>query len=523
MADVTQLGEYRVPFANSFAVASDGEKGDGENGLQKDFAVAAKNFINYASEQGVKIEVGTYGYMRKEQIAEYANNGQPQYKNAWQYYIWGLAWTITSIDTSEDEESWWTKKSSDELKDFGLAIVKVSATTRTGSSAIAKGATRINGKATSKMTHAIIPSHLNRDETIDKLVYKGAEIKVGEDGTSGGLSDGASGGSSSSASFAEGAYFFTDMFKSIQDQALSELLKGDRALANDEPLWGSVKTAINTSMRSCMSAPDGAFIAWYPDYFGLVDSTPKLVLKDIELKDLTITHSDATFYSHVYTPGVTSAGAGIGFEMTQGVVSIESGMAAATSEALLNDEGLAVAATEPSALLSKIIHIPSGDEWKYSPAELYRRYGARPLKATQTTLLAGVTKLIEADDGEEGSGNEFSENYESNPKYIMPFLNALYEFMHQWSLQYTANLTMTFQPGLFPGNRIKVESLDISFYVESVSHNMDYSTGFNTTAKCTCPVGSLLPGMVNPQEGDGVKVSGGDKKNSSGGFMVSTT
>ena len=129
-------------------------------------------------------------------------------------------------------------------------------------------------------------------------------VAVDGDGLAAGASGGPGGATSSGskASFAEGAYFFSNMFKSVTHNALSNMLHGDRALANDVPLWGAVKDAINCSMRSCMSAPDGSFIAWYPDYWGLVDDTPYLELEDIELIDLTITHSDSEFYSHVYSP-----------------------------------------------------------------------------------------------------------------------------------------------------------------------------------------------------------------------------
>lgn len=66
---------------------------------------------------------------------------------------------------------------------------------------------------------------------------------------------------------------------------------------------------------------------------------------------------------------------------------------------------------------------------------------------------------------------------------------------------YKADLEITFNPAIFPGFRIKVKSFDISFYVKSVTHNMAYdSSGFTTRVECTCPVGTLVSGMVDPKK-----------------------
>jgi hypothetical protein len=88
--------------------------------------------------------------------------------------------------------------------------------------------------------------------------------------------------------------------------------------------------------------------------------------------------------------------------------------------------------------------------------------------------------------------------YESNPQYILPFLYALYAFMENWSNQTSCNLTITYMPCLRPGMRIRLESIDVEMYVKSVTHTMNYSTGFTTSVSCCCPIGSLVPGMLNP-------------------------
>lgn len=334
---------------------------------------------------------------------------------------------------------------------------------------------------------------------------------------------GASGSSSGSgASVAEVSYFVANQFKTLQADAMSEMLLGERAIANDVTLWSSVQAAVAASMRACCSAPDGSFIAWYPDYWGLSGtkgmshSQPAVELDDMELVNLTITQSDDEFYSHVFTAGVNINGASSPDKLlyTVGVVSVESNTAATIANAAVNDnerkkssgdntvENLTNVAVsdQVQAILKDMIYIPEGEEWKYSPKELYRRYGARPIVASKAAHLGSMSNVIE-ELTTDGDATTESASIDKNPKYILPFLCALYEFMDHWANQYKANLEMTFMPELFPGCRIKLKSFDISFYVQSVTHNVSYEGGFTTTAKCICPIGSLVSGMVNPGRG----------------------
>ena len=117
-----------------------------------------------------------------------------------------------------------------------------------------------------------------------------------------------------------------------------------------------------------------------------------------------------------------------------------------------------------------------------------------PACCAKTKSLPGLgsAKLVE-----DVSENQKAESEGTAPEHILPFLYALYDFMWHWASQYQAKIDVTFMPEVFPGCRIKVESLDIEFYVESVSHTMNYSSGFSTTIKAICPVGSLVSGMVS--------------------------
>lgn len=459
-----KLGKYTVPrdtSENKYAGANDACRGTGTNGCQQNFSDAVDAFVSDAKDAGYTIDLGYSGYVSRTSAEEWAKGGNNGFLDNIVYFGWGLGREIESVYTTpgqspdKDVVEWITSN----IAKYGL--------------------TYSSGRGVNKKMEYIRPAYFQQSGDVTKVVYEGDNTTQDTQ-------------SSTDASVSSVAYFFANQFQSIQDVGEAFMLQGERALANDEPLWNSVKKAVNASLRSCASGPDGEFIAWYPDYWGMYgNKTPYLILEDIELKDLTITQSDDEYYSHVFVPGVDQMGSSISYIYTQGVVSIESDTAAKVSAAASGDDAYYVS-DEVSSILKELIYIPEGEEWKYTPKELYRRYGARP---NTTPSLSSAASLIETGtDEEEGT---------TKPQYILPFLYALYEFMYHWANQYQATLSMTFQPGLFPGCRVKVKSLDISFYVEEVTHNMSYEdgAGFTTTARCTCPVGSLVSGMVNPNKG----------------------
>lgn len=467
----TKLGKYTIPKdtdSKSYA-GLDGSAGSSFYGLavkmQPDFVKVVEEFISAAKDAGIAIETGQYGWISKVEAETLAQKGNSFYLSNIKIFGWGLGLYVTSISgtTSENKtaEEWISSNKSDYGLNFGMAA---------------------NGGAL--LGYYLSPSSVKQDSDATELKYEEAS----SDGNS---SDSAS--SSGSGSVASVAYFFSNAFSSYQSTSEAYMLYGQRALANDEVVWNSVKKACNASMRSCMSLADGRFCAFYPDYYGLYEgcnATPYLELDNIDLIDLKITQSDDEYYSHVFVSGVDSSGSTVDYVYTMGVVSIESDTVAQTSQAMAQDENSIVTETsdQVSAILSKLINIPEGESWKYTPKELYRRYGARPKKGYS---LNTVVQLVENYSGA-------SDSSDTKPQYIMPFLAALYEFMNHWAKQNKATLSITFQPSLFPGCRIKLKGFDISFFVESVSHSMSYSSGFTTTVNCSCPVGSLVSGMVNP-------------------------
>jgi len=444
------LGTYTVPDSSN-AGADDSCKGSGSYGETQGLQLAFANELNDAmtdvSDDGLTITTGYSGYVSLKSATDWADNGNGSFLSAIGYFGWGLAAEIENIDDSSYTGSNYTSDIESVMSSHNLEI--------SGDSSISY----------------IRPSLVTVSSDATAVTYDSTATT-------------SSSTSSSSASVGSIAYFFSNQYSSVKDETLANTLKGNRALANDKTLWSYVSDAVSQSLRVCTSGPNGEFLAWYPDYWGQYENkTPYLELADIELQNLTITQSDNDFYSHVYCSGVTASGTSVPYPYTQGVVSIESDPDAELSSYTSTTEDYEVS-DEVSAILKELIYIPDGDEWKYTPKELYRRYGARPLQETCKTAIE-----------DQGSGTE--NNFEDNPSYILPFLKALNDFMKHWAMQYTASLSITFMPELFPGCRINIASLGISLFVESVTHNMDYQTGFTTTVTCSCPIGTLVPGMVN--------------------------
>jgi len=98
---------------------------------------------------------------------------------------------------------------------------------------------------------------------------------------------------------------------------------------------------------------------------------------------------------------------------TQGVVSVEDDPSAGLSEDLskLNES---VVSTEVSPILAAMIDIPDGEAWKYSPAELYRRYGARPAKTQTLPYFAGSGAQLVEDANENMNYNNLINNNNNN-------------------------------------------------------------------------------------------------------------
>lgn len=468
------LGKYFVPTDDDkYAGVNEAEtRGEGTNGLQGAFEAACRLFAadlekNY---NGLTIDFGYSGYVSKESAERWAEDGNVKFLQYIHYFGYGLAWEFSLIDVGER--------------------TKLNAVNAISSYAL-KYNLSVNVYDSGGFLF-VTPRYVQSKDGITASEYGGdadstEEAEAQGDGTN-----------SSSGSLASTAWFFASSFGDTMNAAASQLLVGERALANDEPVWNTVKDIFNSSMRTVMAGPDGTFMAWYPDYWGVSGNTPCLLLDDIELIDLKITQSDDTFVSHQFCAGVNTGGqyltssgqtSDMQWALTQGVVSIESNTAALSS-GVLSDVGENAISNEPSELLKKLINIPEGEEWRFTPRELYRRYGARPAKKQ-------LQHVIEKPNDSGTSGGT-----DANPQYILPFLYALYEFMRNWANQYQMSLQITWMPNIWPGMRVKVKSLGLSGYVTNVQHSGGPNAGqYSTSVTLVCPQcekgDTRFPGMVS--------------------------
>ena len=468
------LGKYFVPTDDDkYAGVNEAEtRGEGTNGLQGAFEAACRLFAadlekNY---NGLTIDFGYSGYVSKESAERWAEDGNVKFLQYIHYFGYGLAWEFSLIDVGER--------------------TKLNAVNAISSYAL-KYNLSVNVYDSGGFLF-VTPRYVQSKDGITASEYGGDADSTEEAEAQGG------GANSSSGSLASTAWFFASSFGDTMNAAASQLLVGERALANDEPVWNTVKDIFNSSMRTVMAGPDGTFMAWYPDYWGVSGNTPCLLLDDIELIDLKITQSDDTFVSHQFCAGVNTGGqyltssgqtSDMQWALTQGVVSIESNTDALSSGAL-NAVGENAISNEPSELLKKLINIPEGEEWRFTPRELYRRYGARPAKKQ-------LQHVIEKPNDSGTSGGT-----DANPQYILPFLYALYEFMRNWANQYQMSLQITWMPNIWPGMRVKVKSLGLSGYVTNVQHSGGPNAGqYSTSVTLVCPQcekgDTRFPGMVS--------------------------
>jgi len=254
--------------------------------------------------------------------------------------------------------------------------------------------------------------------------------------TGGGSGTGSGGSSEGVAHNLFDFQFTPDKFSA----SVADLLPGTKAFIDGQPLLQMVQAVAAAGLRCWSSGPDGSFIAWYPDYFGLDGKPAVLQLANLELKDVRVDFSDDPMATHVYINGDWSQlGDGdpvLGWIDTTGVATVE----------------------QPW-LYQRLILAAPGDLETAQGTEIMQRFGVRPL--AQTFAMAGSHEL--------------------------EFLLACQVFMEQYAKQYQTEITMTFMPELFPGMRVQLADFQLQVYVKEVQHVCDYEQGFQTQAVIMAP------------------------------------
>jgi cell wall-associated NlpC family hydrolase len=234
------------------------------------------------------------------------------------------------------------------------------------------------------------------------------------------------------------AYQFTP--ERFASQIASQFTFDHKEFLDAEPLMQMVQAVSRASLRNFASAPDGSFMAYYPDYFGLDGKKAIVRLEDIELRDVKINFSDDNLTTHVYVAGDHTF---LGQE----------------PNLLAWLETAGSVTVEHDWLFQRLQKIAPGDLGGVDGKELMKRFGVRPLKVP--VAMAGSESL--------------------------EFLLACQIFMEKWAQQYQTSASFTFLPELFPGMRVILAGHNLQVYVSEVTHTFDFENGFSTQAVIMAP------------------------------------
>ena len=217
---------------------------------------------------------------------------------------------------------------------------------------------------------------------------------------------------------------------------MADLFHGEKAYIDSQPLIQIVQAIAKASMRNFASAPNGDFIAYTPDEFGMYGKPAILALEDIEITNCMINLSDDPLTTHVYVEGnqtiIGQTDQELGWLMTSGVATMEN-----------------------TALFEQLRKNAPGDMVGMTGMDIMRKFGVRPLK----------------------------QNYQLSGSAALEFLLACQLFMGKWSAMYETNMSFTFMPDLFPGMRVSLVGHNLQLYCSEVTHTFDYEQGFTTTAR----------------------------------------
>jgi hypothetical protein len=241
----------------------------------------------------------------------------------------------------------------------------------------------------------------------------------------------------------------------LQPSVTGDLLQGARALMNDEPMLPWISNLMATIMRSWCSAPNGDFMAWFPDYFGLWDSAARMNIKSIEIQDFTVEWYDQEIVTHQYVVGTPVAM----FDTRTATVTAASGGAGSGSGLawMLGTDGIAT--VDFPEIFQALFGMSASQQFI---DEYLDRFGGRPDTVNIPTI-----------------------RWRSGSEFFM----ALYLFMQRWANQFRADVPMTFMPELWPGMLMVLPEYQFQAYILEVQHTFQFGPGggFMTKAKICAP------------------------------------
>jgi hypothetical protein len=231
-----------------------------------------------------------------------------------------------------------------------------------------------------------------------------------------------------------------------------QILVGPRALMNDQPILPFIGNLMAASMRSWCSAPNGDFMAWFPDYFDLWGISAKMDVRSIELMDFTVTWSDLQTVTHQYVIGVP---AGITNSINTSGQTFANGSNSGYAWQLTSS---GIATMEFPQIFRAIFGQDASQQFL---DEFLGRFGARPNTVTLPTVKQGL------------------------PEFFL----ALFLFMRKWADQFSATIPMTWMPELWPGMILRLPEFNFQAYITEVSHSFKLGEDgyFRTSASVCAP------------------------------------
>ena len=135
---------------------------------------------------------------------------------------------------------------------------------------------------------------------------------------------------------------------------------------------------------------------------------------------------------------------------------------------------------------------------------------------TQAAILGFISGSAKGKIGNFASAYDFLKHYGARPhkedypiirSSLYEFLLAWQRFMQLWAGQFATRVQFTFQPEIMAGGLIEFPDHDVQMFVESVTHNFDYTEGFTTEAVLSSP--ALTGGPHKDGEKPGFALGGG--------------
>lgn len=218
-----------------------------------------------------------------------------------------------------------------------------------------------------------------------------------------------------------------------------DIFAGPRAMMNDEPILPYISNLMGAAMRSWCAAPNGDFMAWFPDYFDIWGTAGRMDVRSIELQDFTVEWWDQQIVTHQYVVGVPHTL----FDTRTGGVSANPD-AGGQLYWQLTTQGIA------TMDFPQVFRALFGQDASAKFIQDYlSRFGGRPNMVAIPSIQQG------------------------RPEFFM----ALYLFMQNWANQFRASVPLTFMPELWPGMLLRLPEFNFQAYINEVTHSFQFGKG----------------------------------------------